>query len=137
MAINYFNFVGLSNWITFKWYNIYIFLIICEILTLSYQFKNYWSYFCLWLYIQRQIEIDRGRERERYRNFISTIIIDPTWFCLAEVCSTAVRKPVGNVKADIQNTHGGRAVVAHLANCSTLWTRSRVHEAKGFIEGYA
>ena len=48
---------------------------------------------------------------------------------LAAVCSTAVRKPVGKVKADIQNTIGWCAVVAHFSNWSTRATRSRVHAA--------
>ena len=53
----------------------------------------------------------------------------------AEVCNTAVKNPVGKVKADSQKTMGGRAVVAHFSNWSTLATKSLVHEAKGFIEG--
>ena len=44
--------------------------------------------------------------------FRSSMKVEPgcgvlTLFCLAEVCSTAVRKPVGKVKADSQNTMGG------------------------------
>ena len=55
----------------------------------------------------------------------------------AEVCSTAVRKPVGNVKPDIQKIDGGWAVVAHFSSCSTRTTRSRVQAASGFRDGYA
>ena len=58
-------------------------------------------------------------------------------FFLAAVCSTAVRKPVGNVKLESQNTIGGWAVVAHFSNCSTRSTKSRVHDASGFMLGYA
>lgn len=58
-----------------------------------------------------------------------------TLFCLADVCRTAVRKPVGKVKADIQKIVGGWAVTAHLASCSTLATKSLVQEPKGFIDG--
>jgi len=64
----------------------------------------------------------------------------PLWqtvLSLAEVWSTAVRKPVGNVKADSQKIMGGWADVAHFSNCSTRSTRSRVHDASGFIDGYA
>jgi hypothetical protein len=39
-----------------------------------------------------------------------------TLFCLAEVWRTAVRKPVGKVKADSQKTMGGWVVVAHFSN---------------------
>ncbi len=53
----------------------------------------------------------------------------------AEVCSTAVRKPVGNVKPDIQKMVGAWAVVAHFSSCSTRWTRSLVHAANGFRDG--
>ena len=60
-----------------------------------------------------------------------------TLFKRAEVWSTAVRKPVGNVKADIQKMVGGWAVMAHFSNCSTRCTRSRVQAARGFREGYA
>lgn len=58
-------------------------------------------------------------------------------FCLAHVCNTAVRKPVGKVKADNQNMIGWCAVVAHLSNWSTLCTRSRVQAARGLLDGYA
>ena len=60
-----------------------------------------------------------------------------TLFFLAAVCSTAVRNPVGKVNADIQKRTGGWVVDAHLENCSTRTTRSRVHEPSGFLEGYA
>lgn len=58
-----------------------------------------------------------------------------TLFCRAHVCSTAVRKPVGKVKPDIQNITGWWAVVAHLANCSTRSTRSRVQLPSGLLDG--
>lgn len=58
-------------------------------------------------------------------------------FLRAELCSTAVRKPVGNVNPLSQKTMGGFVVSAHLENCSTLCMRSRVHTASGFREGYA
>ena len=56
-------------------------------------------------------------------------------FCRAHVWRTAVRKPVGKVKPDIQNMTGWWAVVAHLANCSTRRTRSRVQLPNGLLEG--
>lgn len=58
-----------------------------------------------------------------------------TLFCRAHVCSTAVKKPVGKVKPDIQNITGWWAVVAHLANCSTRSTRSRVQLPSGLLDG--
>lgn len=60
-----------------------------------------------------------------------------TLFILADVCSTAVRKPVGKVKPDIQKMVGGWAVSAHLASWSTRITRSLVQAASGFRDGYA
>lgn len=58
-----------------------------------------------------------------------------TLFCRAHVCKTAVKKPVGNVKPDIQNMTGWWAVVAHLANWSTRNTRSRVQLPNGLLDG--
>ena len=60
-----------------------------------------------------------------------------TLFCRADCWSTAVRKPVGNVNPDNQKIMGGCAVTAHLENCSTRCTKSRVHDASGFMDGYA
>lgn len=58
-----------------------------------------------------------------------------TLFCLADVCSTAVRKPVGKVKPGIQYINGGFALLDHFESCSTLTTRSLVHEANGLSDG--
>lgn len=58
-------------------------------------------------------------------------------FCRAADCSTAVRKPVGNVKALSQKIFGGCAASAHCAKWSTRATRSRAHDANGFIDAYA
>ncbi len=55
----------------------------------------------------------------------------------AEVWRTAVRNPVGKVNPDIQNTMGGWADDAHFSNWSTRAIRSRVQDARGFIDGYA
>lgn len=57
-------------------------------------------------------------------------------FFLADVCRTAVRKPVGKVNAPIQNNFGGCVVLAHLANNSTRAAKSLAHEPKGFSEEY-
>jgi hypothetical protein len=54
-----------------------------------------------------------------------------TLFCLADLCKTAVRKPVGNIKPEIQYINGGWALLNHLDSCSILFTRSLVHEANG------
>ena len=51
-------------------------------------------------------------------------------------CSTAVRKPVGNVNALSQKIFGGCADSAHCAKWSTRAKRPRVHEASGFIDAY-
>ena len=69
--------------------------------------------------------------------FVEKNIFSLTLLSRADCCSTAVRKPVGNVNPDSQNTMGGCAVVAHFSNCSIRATRSRVQEASGFMEGYA
>lgn len=58
-------------------------------------------------------------------------------FCLADVCNTAVKNPVGKVKPDIQNMIGWCAVLAHFANWSTRWTKSRVQLANALLDGYA
>ena len=57
-------------------------------------------------------------------------------FWRAADCSTAVRKPVGNVNALSQKIFGGCAASAHCAKWSTRATRSRVHDASGFIDAY-
>lgn len=53
----------------------------------------------------------------------------------AEVCKTAVKNPVGNVKADNQNKMGGLTVSAHTLKCSIRRPRSLVHEPRSFNEG--
>lgn len=53
---------------------------------------------------------------------------------LAEVCSTAVKKPVGKVKAASQNSVGGFKVLAQVEKCSIRRTKSRDQEAKGFSD---
>lgn len=60
-----------------------------------------------------------------------------TLFFLAAICNTAVRNPVGKVNPDSQNSTGGWVVVAQVAICSTLCTRSRVHAPRGFKDGKA
>ena len=59
-----------------------------------------------------------------------------TLYRRADVCKTAVKNPVGNVKPDIQNIFGAWAVSDHLASCSILDIKSLVHAAKGFNDGY-
>ena len=60
-----------------------------------------------------------------------------TVFCLAALCRTAVKNPVGKVKPDNQNTMGAWAEVAHFSNWSIRWIRSRVQEDSGFWDEYA
>ena len=67
----------------------------------------------------------------------TSVAAEQTVLSLADVCRTAVRNPVGNVKADSQKIIGGWEEAAHFSNCSTRSTRSRVHDASGFIDGYA
>ena len=66
---------------------------------------------------------------------VETCYSGPTLFRRAAFCNTAVRKPVGKVNPDSQKSTGGWVLSAHLENCSTLWTRSLVHDPRGFMEG--
>lgn len=60
-----------------------------------------------------------------------------TFQSLAEVCSTAVRNPVGNVYAASQKSNGGWVVRAQLAKYSTRLIRSLVQAPSSFKDGYA
>lgn len=53
----------------------------------------------------------------------------------ADVWSTAVKKPVGKVKAASQKSVGGLIVSAQVLKCSILKQRSRVHDPNNFNEG--
>lgn len=65
----------------------------------------------------------------------SSIIPELTFCCRAWDCSTAVRKPLGKVKPESQNSLGGWVVSAHSWNWLTRWPRSLVHAARGFSDG--